>query len=60
MAQFKESEHPRDSDGKFTDKRNSAKIIKDIGNAIKQHRNKRLNIPLDYFGKKTILMCRLI
>lgn len=52
MAQFKESEHPRDSDGKFTYKRNSAKIIKDIGNAIKQHRNKRLNIPLDYFGTK--------
>ena len=28
MAEFKESEHPRDKDGKFTDKNSSSKNIR--------------------------------
>ena len=38
MAEFKESEHPRDKDGKFTDKSHSAKTIK-IGEALKKEIN---------------------
>ena len=38
MAQFKESEHSRDSDGKFIEK---GAILNNIGKAIKTHRQRK-------------------
>ncbi len=45
MAQFKEREHPRDSDGKFTQKGGASKKAKlnDVANGLKAYYSRELN-----------------
>ncbi|MBQ8393205.1 MAG: hypothetical protein IJX51_05475 [Clostridia bacterium] len=52
MAEFKESEHPRDKDGKFTDKNSTSKSkFRILFNALKK---RKVRINLQFFSEKAI------
>lgn len=55
MAEFKESEHPRDKDGKFTDKGATRKaIIQRLRERHAERKHKNLKVGLQFFAEEAL------